>query len=73
MPSCSAIAQACSGPAPPNATSASPRGSMPRSTVITRTAPAISALATRTMPAAVSSSDNPSASPSPRTARSAAS
>ena len=46
---------------------------MPRSTVITRTAPAISALATRTMPVAVSSSDNPSASPSPRTARSAAS
>ena len=38
IPSASAIAHACNGPAPPNATSASPRGSTPRSTVTARTA-----------------------------------
>ena len=54
MPSSSAIAVACSGPAPPNASSARSRGSTPRSTVMTRTARAISSLATRTMPAAQS-------------------
>ena len=52
MPSSSAIAAACSGPAPPKASSAKRRGSMPRSTVITRSARTISALATRTMPSA---------------------
>ena len=38
MPSASATAHAWSGPAPPNATSARPRGSTPCSTVTTRTA-----------------------------------
>ncbi len=46
---------------------------MPRSTVTTRTAAAISAAATRAIPAAVSSSERPSSSPSGRSARSAAS
>ena len=54
------MAAACSGPAPPKATSASPRGSMPRSTVTTRTAWAISEPDTRTIPAAVSSVESPS-------------
>ena len=64
MPSSSAIWAACSGPAPPNATSASSRGSMPRSIVTTRTAWAISAAATRAMPAAASSVLRPSSPPS---------
>ena len=46
IPSASASAQACSGPAPPNATSASPRGSTPRSTVTRRTASSMAALTT---------------------------
>ena len=36
MPSASASSHACNGPAPPNATSARPRGSTPRSTVTVR-------------------------------------
>ena len=69
MPSSSAIAAACSGPAPPNASSAKRRGSTPRSTVITRSARTISALATRTMPSAHSRASSPSASASRSTAR----
>ena len=72
MSSSRVIAAACSGPAPPNASNAIPRGSMPRSTVITRTARAISVLAIRTMPAAASSSESPTALASSPTARSAA-
>ena len=53
-----ASAAACSGPAPPKAISAKPRGSTPRSTVITRSARSISASATRTMPSAHSSSSS---------------
>ena len=45
-PSSSASAQACSGPAPPKATSAKPRGSWPRSTETTRSALSISAFTT---------------------------
>ena len=45
-PSSSASAHACSGPAPPNATSAKSRGSWPRSTETTRSARTISALTT---------------------------
>ena len=52
IPSASAIAHACSGPAPPNATSARSRGSTPRSTVTTRTARSIAASTTRTTPSA---------------------
>ena len=73
MPSSSAIAVAWSGPAPPNASSASARGSTPRSTVITRSARTISALATRRIPSAVSSSGSPSSSASRCTAARAAS
>ena len=46
IPSSSASSQACSGPAPPNATSAKSRGSWPRSTDTTRSARSISALTT---------------------------
>ena len=53
MPSSSATAQACSGPAPPNASSATARGSTPYSTVTTRTARAIAASTTATTPSAV--------------------
>ncbi len=45
-PSASATAHAWSGPAPPNATSASSRGSTPRSTVTDRTARSIAASTT---------------------------
>ena len=55
MPSSSAMSAACSPPAPPKHSSASSRGSTPRSTVITRSARTISALATRRMPSAHSS------------------
>ena len=68
MPSSSAIAAACSGPAPPKASSANPRGSRPRSTVITRSARTISAFATRRMPAAHSATGIPSAAASAPTA-----
>ena len=54
------MAAACIGPAPPNGISANPRGSTPRSTVTTRSARDISALATRTMPSAASSRERPS-------------
>ena len=62
MPSSSATAAPCIGPAPPKAIRVSSRGSMPRSTVITRTAPAISALATRRIPRAVSRRSRPNSS-----------
>ena len=52
IPSSRASAAACSGPAPPNGISAKPRGSIPRSTVIARSAPVIAASATRTIPSA---------------------
>src|SRR2546425_1226774 len=48
IPSASAIAQACKGPAPPNATSTSSVGSTPRSTVTTRTARSMAAATSRT-------------------------
>ena len=64
IPSSSAIAAACIGPAPPNGISAKPRGSTPRSTVTTRSARTISWLATRTMPSAASSGSSPSSSAS---------
>ena len=53
MPSASAIAHAWSGPAPPNATSASSRGSTPCATVTARTASSIAASTTATTPSAV--------------------
>ena len=68
IPSSAAIAAACIGPAPPKGSSAKPRGSMPRSTVTTRSARTISWLATRTIPAAVSSGSSPSAAASAPTA-----
>ena len=46
IPSSSASSHACSGPAPPNATSANPRGSWPRSTDTSRNARSISAFTT---------------------------
>ncbi len=67
-----ASASACSGPAPPKGISAKPRGSMPRSTVISRSAPSISASATRTMPSAQASGSRPSSAARRPTARSAA-
>ena len=51
MPSSSASAQPCSGPAPPNATSAKSRGSRPCSTETTRRARTISAFTTSIAPA----------------------
>ena len=70
--SSSAIRAACIGPAPPNATSAYWRGSTPRSTVTTRSAPSISWSAIRTMPDAVSATSSSSGGPALATARSAA-
>src|SRR5579875_2216994 len=49
-----AISAACTGPAPPNATSAKSRGSEPRPTETARTASDISAIAIFTMPSAAS-------------------
>ena len=51
-----ATAHACSGPAPPNATSARSRASTPRSTVTTRTARSMAASTTATTPSAVTRS-----------------
>ena len=73
MPSSSARAAACIGPAPPNGIRAKRRGSTPRSTVTTRSARTISWFATLTIPSAVSSSPSPSAAPSRSTASRAAS
>ena len=61
-PISSATALACSGPAPPKATSANSRGSWPRCTQITRSAPAMFSLTIRRMPSAASSSERPIAS-----------
>ena len=61
-PISSATAFACSGPAPPNATSANSRGSWPRCTEITRSAPAMFSLTIRRMPSAASSRPSPIAS-----------
>ena len=57
IPSSSASAHACNGPAPPKATSAKPAGSCPRSTETTRSARSISAL-TISMTSAGSSSSS---------------
>ena len=70
MPSSSAMSAACRPPAPPKDSSASSRGSTPRSTVITRSARTISALATRRMPSAHSSGSSSRLSASCFTARS---
>ena len=68
MPSSSAMSAACRPPAPPKPSSASSRGSTPRSTVITRSARTISALATRRMPSAHSSGSSSRLSASASTA-----
>ena len=57
IPSRSATSQAWSGPAPPNATSSSPRGSCPCSTLTTRIARTISSFATAITPSAAARSD----------------
>ena len=59
-PISSATALACSGPAPPKATSANSRGSWPRWTLITRSAPAMFSLTIRRMPSAAASRPAPS-------------
>ena len=62
------------GPAPPNGSSTSPRGSIPRSIVTRRSAASISASATRTMPSAQSRAARARARPpDAATTRSAAS
>ena len=62
-PSSFASALACSGPAPPNATSAKSRGSKPCCTDTRRSAPNMFSLTMSTMPAAaVSASARPIAS-----------
>ena len=77
-PSSSASAQACSGPAPPNATSAKSLGSWPRSTETTRKARSISALTTSTTasgsmpPSARSAASASSSRPAGETRRQAA-
>ena len=53
IPRASASAQAWSGPAPPKATRARPRGSTPRSTVTVRTARSMAASTTATTPPAL--------------------
>ena len=70
MSSSSASRQACSGPAPPKATSAKRRGSCPRPTDTVRMARAIALSMISTMPAAASST--PSASGRPMRAATAA-
>src|SRR3954454_18152658 len=62
-----ATALACSGPAPPNATSANSRGSWPRWTETSRSAPAIVSFAIARMPPAAASSDR--AAPAARVER----
>ena len=64
IPSSSAMAAACSGPAPPKASSACVRGSIPRCTVTTLSAPTISALATRMIPSAQAIGSSPSSAAS---------
>ena len=61
-PISSATALACSGPAPPKATSANSRGSWPRCTLITRSAPAMFSLTILRIPSAASSRLRPIAS-----------
>ena len=58
-PISSATALACSGPAPPKATSANSRGSWPRWTLMTRSAPAMFSLTIRRMPSAAASTVSP--------------
>ena len=60
MPSSSASAQPCSGPAPPNGTSVKSRGSWPRSTETTRSAPTMLLSTMARMPRAASSRPRPS-------------
>ena len=71
MPSASARSQACSGPAPPNATSVKRAGSCPRSTEITRSARAIFAFTTSITAAAARRGSPPNGSATLRSARSA--
>lgn len=55
-------AQACMGPAPPNATKAKSRGSYPLSILTTRSAPSMLSFASRSMPSAASMRPMPKAS-----------
>src|SRR3954453_16404198 len=66
-----ATAFAWSGPAPPKATSASSRGSWPRWTDTSRSAPAIVSFVIARMPSAAASSDRPGAAPGPGAERKA--
>ncbi len=59
MPSSSASAQPCSGPAPPNGTSVNARGSRPRSTETTRIAPTMLLSAIARMPRAAATQVEP--------------
>ena len=59
IPSSSASSHACSGPAPPNATSANPARVVPRSTETTRSARSISALTTATTAAGSMPAERP--------------
>ena len=63
MPSSRASSAACRPPAPPAQTRVKPRGSTPRSTETARIAPTMLALTTRTIPAAASTVERPSGSP----------
>ena len=69
----SATSAACSGPAPPKATSANSRGSCPFSIVRERIARAMFEFAIVRIPSAVSASPSPSSAASPWTASTAAS
>jgi len=60
IPSVRARSQACAGPEPPKASSPSPRGSSPRSTVTARIARTMLALAISRTPIAACSTDSPS-------------
>ena len=66
MSSSSASRHACSGPAPPKATSAKRRGSWPRPTDTVRMARAMELSTISTMPAAASSTPRPSGAPDAR-------
>ena len=72
MPSSSATAAACNGPAPPNGSRAKSRGSMPRITDTSLIAPARETAAMRRMPSAISTGPTPTRVASPVTAASAA-
>ena len=71
--SSSATPHACTGPAPPNASSVTPRRSAPCSTACIRDAAAMFWLTSSWMPAAVSCADRPSGSATERSAAAQAS